>query len=234
MTRRWMMGVAAAGVVVFVCAVVVSQDRPTTTRPGAREPDQKTPGGDAESQIETWVRHAAPGKEHKLLEQMVGRWETVTTYRKEAGDPPVQARGRCERKWILDGRFVQEELDGGLLGMPFRGVGVYGYDAFEQKYTSVWMDTTSTAITTYLGVYDEGRKVVDFVGVYGDPWTGVKKKVRGVTRLESAEREVLELYVPKPDGGEFKMLEIVYGREKSQNIKKSTSQNDEAVKPEGD
>jgi hypothetical protein len=213
MATRWLV---AASALALACAVVVSQERPPATPPGARGQDTTSTRPESESQIETWVRHAAPGKEHKLLEHMLGRWETVTTYRQEASSPPVQARGRCERKWVLDGRFVQEELDGGLLGMPFRGVGAYGYDAFERKYTSVWMDTTSTAITTYLGVYDEEKKLVNFTGLYGDPWTGEKKKVRGVTRLESPEQEVLELYLPKPDGGEFKMLEIVYHREKGQ------------------
>lgn len=221
MTRRWM---AAAGVAMACAAVVVSQEQPTT-QPGARVRDTPTTGESAESQIERWARHATPGKDHQLLEQMVGRWETVTTYRQEAGSPPVQARGRCARKWILDRRFVQEELDGGMLGLPFRGVGAYGYDAFERKYTSVWMDTTSTAITTYLGVYDEERKIVNFTGVYGDPWTGEKRPVRGVTRLESPDRQVLELYMPKPGGGEFKMLEIEYRREKSQNVETSKSQN---------
>jgi hypothetical protein len=187
---------------------------PTATRPTERE---------GESQIEMFVRYSMPGKEHKLLQRMAGRWETVSKYWKEPGEPPVEAKGSAKRKLVLDGRFIMEELDGGVLGMPFRGVGLYGYDAFEKKYTSAWLDTTSTAICTYLGVYDEKKDLVDFVGEYGDPWTGVKMKIRGVTRFLGEDKHALELYMPTDKGGERKLLEIVYTRAQPKPKRETTT-----------
>jgi hypothetical protein len=133
-------------------------------------------------------------------------------YRMDSGSEVVESQGTCRRKWILGNRFVLEEFDGGSLALPFKGLAIYGYDAFEQKYTSVWVDTTSTAMTTSQGSCDDGCDVIAFTGRHGDPWTGVKRPSRGVTRLVNDNEHVLELYEPGSDGQEFRVLEIRYTR----------------------
>jgi hypothetical protein len=204
--------VVLAGAAAFITATVVSQDRRTTTNPTTQGLGDRHAGASAESKVDAWVRYAMPGKQHQLLSQMVGSWDTTVKYWMAPDGPPAESRGTCERKWILGGRFLQEEFDGGSLGLPFRGLGLYGYDRFEQKYTSVWLDTMSTAILSNLGVYDEAAKVVNFRGRYGDPWTGVKKESRGVVRFVSEREQVLEMYWQTPGGREFKLLEIGYTR----------------------
>ncbi len=214
MTMRSLLGaVALVGVTVFLTEVVRSQDGKPTSQPiGQEHRGMQQARPDAESEIDVWVRFAMPCKHHKLLDRMAGHWKTRSTYWKEPGDPPVQSAGSCERTWILDGRFLREEFDGGILGLPFRGSGLYGYDSFERKYTSVWIDTMSTAMMANMGVYDKVNDVVNFTGRYGDPWTGIKKNSRGVTRFVSAKEHVLELYTAGSDGREYKLLEIVYTR----------------------
>ena len=226
--RNTVITVASLALTSLVAVSVMSQERPLTDRPAtqpsaARPSTTQSAKRGVEVEIETWVRHAMPCKEHKLLDRMAGRWGTVSTYWKAPGDPPVESKGTAERKWILDGRFMMEELDGGVLAMPFRGVGLYGFDAFEKKYTSAWLDTTSTAICTYLGAYDEKKDLVEFVGDYGDPWTGEKKRIRGVTRFMGRDKHALELYLPKEGGGEHKLLEIVYTRTPLKRERKATS-----------
>ena len=184
-----------------------------TAGPPARLPAADPPKDeDAESQIETLVRHAMRGKEHQLLDRLAGIWDTVTRYRAKPGDEPVEAKGTSTRKWILDGRFLMEEFEGGNLPLPFRGLGLFGYDAFEKKYTSAWVDSMNTSITANLGIYDKATDAVSFSGQYKDPWTGTKKPERGVTRFVNKDKHVLELYLTEPDGKEFMMLEITYTR----------------------
>jgi hypothetical protein len=171
---------------------------------------------DAEAQAETFARYAMPGPEHKLLDRMAGNWDAITRYWPAPGAEPVESKGSCRRKWILDGRFLMEELDGGNLVLPFRGLGLYGYDSFEQKHTSAWVDTMNTSILTNLGTYDKTNDMVNFAGQYKDPWTGTKKPERGLTRFQSKDKHALEIYVTEPDGKEFKMLEITYTRQVAQ------------------
>ena len=188
---------------------VASQPEGSPTRNENTESDTSK---DSESMIDTWVSHAMPGEHHRLLDKLTGKWNMAITYRMNSESPPVESRGSCERKWILGNRFVLEEFDGGNLAMPFQGMAVYGYDTFEKKYTSAWIDTTSSAVTTSLGTCRDGCKVIAFTGRHGDPWSGVKKNSRGFTRLLDDDKHILELYEPDKDGTEFMVLKIVYTR----------------------
>ena len=108
---------------------------------------------------------------------------------------------------FLTGPFDKANLAIDLRERPeSRGLGLFGYDAFEQKHTSAWVDTMNTSILTNLGTYDSTNDVVNFNGQYKDPWTGTKKKERGVTRFLGPDKHALEIYVTEPDGKEFKML----------------------------
>jgi hypothetical protein len=204
----------AALILWFSLAVSAGETGPTTASvASAPKPAAKADAGEAS--ILTMLRHSAPSKPHALLDRMAGRWTTRTRYCMRPGTEPVEANGTSIRRWILEGRFLLEELEGGDLGLPFRGIGLFGYDAFEQQYTSAWVDTTSTAILTNFGRYDATNDQVRFAGEYKDPWTGVKKPSRGATRFVGPDQVVLELHVTEPDGKEFLMLEITYTRRAS-------------------
>lgn len=195
--------IALVGATVVVTREVVSQDKSDTGPDATR---------DTESLVDAWVEYAMPGKHHQLLGRMAGSWNMAIRYRMDSGSPVVESQGTCRRKWILGNRFVLEEFDGGSLALPFQGLAIYGYDAFERKYTSAWVDTTNTAITTSLGTCGQGCDEIAFTGRHGDPWSGTKRPSRGVTRFVSDDEHVLELYEPGTDGKEFKVLEIRYTR----------------------
>jgi hypothetical protein len=188
----------------------------TNSTASAVKPSATGPGkANAESAVDTLVRYAMPGPEHKLLNRIAGQWTVVVRYWMAAGAEPVESKGTCTRKWILGERFLLEELDGGNLALPFQGLGLYGYDSFEAKYTSAWLDTMNTSILTNLGTFDEAQAVVNFVGQYKDPWTGTKKNERGVLRFLGPDLHRLELHLSEKEGQEFKMLEMVYSRKTS-------------------
>ena len=201
--RMLLCAVALIGATALVSTRVVSQDK-TDRASGAAQ--------DNELLVDRWVQYAMPGKHHQLLGKMAGTWNMAVKYRMDSASPVVESQGTCQRKWILGKRFLLEEFDGGSLALPFQGLAIYGYDAFEQKYTSAWVDTTNTAITTSLGTCRDGCDEIAFTGRHGDPWSGTKRPSRGVTRFVSDDEHVLELYEPGTDGKEFNVLEIRYTR----------------------
>ncbi|MCK4342798.1 MAG: DUF1579 domain-containing protein [Phycisphaerae bacterium] len=210
--RTFFYAAALVGVTVFVTNEVVSQEK---APPPTSKPDRGTraeAGADTESLVDNLVQYSMPGEHHKLLEKMTGRWDLRVKYRMNAEAPVVESEGTCERKWILGKRFLLEEFDGGNLGLPFQGLAIYGYDSFEKKYTSVWVDTMNTAITTSLGTCRDGCREITFIGRHGDPWTGTKRNTRGVTRFVNENEHVLVLYEAGSDGKEYRILEIVYTR----------------------
>ena len=180
--------------------------------PGVSSAKAAAPVVDAEGAADTLARYAMPGPEHRLLDRVIGTWDAATRYWPARDAEPVDAKGASQRKWTLGGRFVLEELEGGNLVLPFSGLALYGYDAFEHKYTSAWVDTMNTSILTNLGVYDRTNDVVNFTGQSKDPWTGTRKPERGVLRFLSKDKQVLEIHVTDAAGKEFRMLEITYTR----------------------
>lgn len=180
--------------------------------PGGPAPKASPNSKDPDALIETLLRHVMPTPQHKLLNPMAGRWVASIRYRMGPEAEVVETTCAAERKWVLGGRFLMEEMEGGNLVLPFRGLGLFGYDVFEQKHTSAWMDTMNTAVLFNLGTYDKTNDLVNFAGEYKDPWTGTKKKERGLLRFLGQDKHILEIHVAEPEGREFKMIEITYTR----------------------
>ncbi|UCE60853.1 MAG: DUF1579 family protein [Phycisphaerales bacterium] len=211
-SRMFLLALAVVGITTLATNRVNSQEGEPAGQSTSQPAAKPAAGNDSESMIDTWVSHAMPGEHHRLLEKLTGKWNLAVKYKMNAESPVVESEGTCERRWILGNRFVLEEFDGGNLALPFQGMAIYGYDTFEKKYTSIWVDTTSSAVTTSLGTCQDGCKVIAFTGRHGDPWSGVKKNSRGFTRLVDDNKHILQLYEPDKDGKEFMVLQIVYTR----------------------
>ena len=80
-------------------------------------------------------RAASPDDHHKLLQPLLGKWNTQA--RQWLGTPkPETATGHAEVKSILGGRFVEEHYDSIIFGKPYQGQGVTGYDTRTKKFVS--------------------------------------------------------------------------------------------------
>jgi len=210
---RSLLGALLIGVVVLSARNGLSRG---SDEPGQGAPKATTspdPPPDTETLIANMVQYAMPAPQHRLLDRMAGKWKTSVKYQMTADAPVVESEGSCERKWILGNRFLQEEFDGGDLALPFQALAIYGYDRFEKKYTSAWVDSLTTAITTYLGTCKDPCDVITFLGQHGDPWTGKKRPSRGVTTFVTDKKHTVELFESGHDGKEYKILEITYTRE---------------------
>jgi len=84
---------------------------------------------------------ATPGPAHKALDALAGEWNVEARYSMGGpGTPPTTSKGVAVTRWILGGRYLQEEFSGEMMGRPFKGIGVTGYDNFKKKYISTWVD----------------------------------------------------------------------------------------------
>lgn len=172
-----------------------------TTAAAAQEPDQ-------EAMMAAYMKAATPGAEHEKLAATAGTYTTVSRWWQAPGAPPEEATGSAERSTLLDGRYVVEKYRGTMMGMPFEGMGVTGYDNVEQRYVTIWVDNMSTGIFMMLGQADESGNLV-FRGEYKDPASGQTKTMRSVSS-RTAGGETFEMYDVAADGSEFKVFEIVY------------------------
>jgi len=168
-----------------------------------------------EEMMKKWKEAATPGEAHKKLDDMVGSWESESQMWMAPGQPPTVSKGTSEMKWILGGRFLQQELTGEMMGMPMNGIGLTGYDNFKKKYIGFWIDNTSTAMYAMEGILDKDGKTITFFGKTDDPVTGEKdKKVKYVTRFINKDKHVFEIHDLSLKSPNTTVVEITYTRRK--------------------
>ena len=172
-----------------------------------KQPDQK----DMQAMMDTYKKLATPGEPHKQLASLEGSWNTKTKEWMDPKKPPTESTGTCEEKMLLDGRFLQQECTGDMMGQPFTGMGVTGYDNYTKKYVSTWMSSMGTGIFLMEGTGSADGKTITLHGSHKDPTWGVMKH-RAVWKLVDANTQTFEMYHKGKDGKEMKMMEITYTR----------------------
>jgi hypothetical protein len=203
--RILLCAIAAAGTLVLGAGAALSQEK------AKAEPVQTA---DMQEMMKKWMEVATPGEPHKLLNQFVGKWEIVARmWMDGSGKQPDESKGTSEIKWILDGRFLLEELASQVMGMPWKGMVITGYDNYKKKYVFSYVDNLGTANYTGEGTSDLSGKILTLQGKMDDPMTGERDKpVRYVTRIVSKDRHVFEIYDMAGTPQEFKAVEITYTR----------------------
>lgn len=162
----------------------------------------------------TYMKYAQPGEHHKVLESLVGNWDCATKVWMEPGAQPNDSKGTSDTKWILGGRFVQEYVAGDMGGMPFHGMGIFGFDNYKQKYLWLWMDEMATSCMISTGSADAAGKVLTFEGVCDNMMTGKPSLFKTLVHITDNSKHSFEMHIQGPDGKLYKNFEVDYTRKK--------------------
>jgi len=168
---------------------------------------------DMQAMTDLYKKFATPGAPHKGLAGLVGSWITRIKCWMEPNKPPMEWTGTSEQKMLLGGRFLHQEFTGEMMGSPFTGFGVAGYDNHTRKYVSTWIDSMGTAILFFEGTASADGKTITQESHYDDPVKG-PVKWRSVTRIVDDDTHVFEMYSTEKGGKEEKMMEITYTRKR--------------------
>jgi hypothetical protein len=166
-----------------------------------------------QAMMDVYKKLGTPGDPHKMLASMAGSWTTTIKSWCEPNKPPVESTGASEQKMVLGGRFLQQDFTGEMMGSPFTGIGVAGYDNHTKKYVSTWMDSMGTAILFFEGTASPDGKTITQETRYDDPVKG-PMKWRSVTRIVDDNTHIFEMYGSDESGKEEKMMEITYTRKR--------------------
>lgn len=173
--------------------------------------DKKPTEAEMQAMMETYKKLATPGEPHKLFAGLAGSWTTTTKEWMEPGRPPTESSGTAEMKMLLDGRFLQQEFTGEMMGQPFSGIGIDAYDNMTKKYVTAWMDTMSTGIFIMEGTASADGKTIALKGSHPEPGGG-KMTHRAVWKILDNNTQSFEMYGAHKQGKEMKMMEITYTR----------------------
>ncbi len=166
---------------------------------------------DMEKMMKVYRKLGTPGAPHKKLTALAGTWSTKTKAWMEPGKPPVQASGTCEQRMLLDGRYLQQQYTGEMMGSPFTGINVIGYDNYTKKYVSIWIDSMSTGIYYFEGT-GSGKTITQQCS-YDDPVRG-PMVWRSVTRIVDNNTLKYDMYLTPKRGKEEKMMEMTVTRKR--------------------
>jgi len=172
--------------------------------------EAKTPPSPADV-LKLLADSGKPGPEHQKLQPLVGNWKFTVKLWTDPSQSPAELKGTAERKWIMDGRFVQETVKGEFNGKSFEGLGLIGYHAGEKKFSTVRACGLCGTISHGYSTFDStGNKLV-YTTEECCPLSGEKIKDRDEVIIESTDRIVTNIY-KTIDGKEAKVMEIVYSR----------------------
>ena len=166
---------------------------------------------DMDAMMEVWKKLAIPGEPHKLLTSLAGSWTTQTKEWMEPGKPPTETTGTAEMKSLLGGRFLQQEFRGQMMGAPFNGIGIDGYDNLRKKYVTVWMDTFGTGIFSMEGDASPDGKTITLNGSHQIPGGG-EMSHRAVWTIVDKNKFTFIMFGTHPGQKEHKVMEITYTR----------------------
>ena len=159
------------------------------------------------------MKAATPGPQHEVLKKMAGDWNAKVTTQMDPSQPAQVQSSTSTLTMLMDGRYCQEVVSGQMMGQPFSGMGITGYDNVLGKYVSTWIDNMGTGIMTSTGTADASGKVITWAASMTDPVTGKVSKERMVTTIVDDDHHTLEMYGTPPGAKkEMKTMTIEYSR----------------------
>jgi hypothetical protein len=166
---------------------------------------------DQQKMMAAMMASMKPGPQHDLLAKMAGDWSVAGKMWMDPNSPPADMKPGTEHaEMILGGRFLQSVNTGEMMGMPFEGHGMLGYDNFKKLYQMTWVDNMGTTISTASGTADAAGKTITLMGKMDDPSTGKKDQdVKYVYELK--DDKTINFAIYQPEGGkDMKVMEMVY------------------------
>jgi hypothetical protein len=166
-----------------------------------------------EEMMAAMMKAAAPGPEHQKLKMMEGKFKADVTAIMPDGKEEKSA-GTINNEMILGGRYLKNDYSGTMMGQPFKGCGLIGYDNMKKKYTMLWVDEMSTQMMLSEGTLDESAKTITATCTVDCPMDNTKKTMKSVVTLTDEDHHSYEMYEVGADGKETRCLSIKYTREK--------------------
>ncbi len=152
-----------------------------------------------------------PGEKHAALMKTAGEWDATGHMWMSDGADPIPVTATAHTEAILGGRYVVQEYSSAFMGQPFQGVMLMGYDNVLEEYFSVWVDSMGTGRSITSGNMDETGDL-QMTGQLRDVLTPDGRPWRLTTRYVSDDEMQFLMYDSKPDGEDWKVMELTYTR----------------------
>ncbi len=160
--------------------------------------------------MKNWMAYATPADMHKLMSEWDGTWEGTVIAWHKPGMPADTSKSTSVNKMIMGGRYQQSSYSGNMMGMPFEGMSVMGYDNAKKVFFTNWIDNMGTGIMNSEGTWDPATKTLTTTGKMIDPSRGTAREMtaRQEMKIIDPTHQTMDMYGPGDDGKEFHWMHI--------------------------
>ncbi|NRA59226.1 MAG: DUF1579 family protein [Phycisphaerales bacterium] len=127
---------------------------------------------DQEAMMEAWMESMQPGEQHEAMDAMVGTWKAEL----KSMMAPMESVGTATFTRGMNGKFVRQDFNSNMMGIPMHGISFTGYNKVLDRYESVWFDDMNTAMSFMTGKKTENGW--EYHGEETDPMTGNTLDIR--------------------------------------------------------
>jgi len=209
-----------ATVLLFACNSETKSDKSNsdTTKNGASTDKNDGPwvAVDSATMMQNMMAYGTPGPMHQLLASWDGTWIGDMTMWDYEGATPQKSTGTAVNTMIMGGKYQSSKHSGNMMGMPFEGLSITGYDNATKQFVSTWIDNWSTGIMNMSGTWDSTSKTLTMTGTMPDIHRpGKECTLREVFKVIDDNTQTMEMYGPDmKTGKEHRMMEIKMTRKK--------------------
>lgn len=164
-------------------------------------------------EMKAWEASMTPGEQHQWLASMSGDWDATVKMWMDPSQPAMESKATTKNEMIYNGLYQKSSHTGDMMGMPFLGESITGYDNVNKKFVATWIDNMGSGIMFMEGNIDDTTKNLILTGKMTDPTSGKSLDIKEVMKMVSEDSYVFEMYMVQ-DGVEMKTMEIVYTRAK--------------------
>ena len=133
----------------------------------------------------------------------VGVWDAdVELYVGEPAKQPIRKKGVQSNRLVSKGRHMLNEFkytDG-----TYEGTGMWGWDAYNNRYTGIWMDGDHNLIRHDIGYYDSASKTMRWEADTLQP-DGVTTRMR-ITEIFDGPTRTFQMDIMDAPKGEHRKL----------------------------
>jgi uncharacterized protein DUF1579 len=213
MEPKWTVGASAlilAAIPVLGMAVAAQGDK----QGGEAKKKPLAPQFDQDG-MKRWMDACKSDFHHEKLADWIGKWDTeMKMYSMGMAMPAT--KGTSEFKWLVPDKWLSEEYQGEMVGMPVKTYATMGFDRYKQKFVSSWVSSLTTTFLTAEGNFDQSDKVLLSYGLMDEPMSGEHDKcVKYVWRLADPDKMIFEIHDLSIGEANTKVIEITYTRRKS-------------------
>ena len=168
---------------------------------------------DFRKMMEAMFEFPGGDEQRKHLEAFAGEWDTTTKmYMAGPQGPAAESKGSSSVKWVLGKRYLLEDHKGEMMGMPYEGMGLTGYDDAKNLFVSVWANNMSQEMLSMAGTRHPKTGVITMYGQMDEPALKMfGRMVKYVSTIVDEDTHVFEIY-DLAAGDDYKVVEVEYKR----------------------